>query len=312
MKRVGQSQAAAAALVLNAFIWGTSWWPFRQLQDMGVHPLWATLLIYGLAALVILCWRPQALLECLRTPSLWPLMLASGCTNACFNWAVAEGDVVRVVLLFYLMPLWAVLLARWLLQEAITVAALARVGLALLGAACVLMGPAAWNEGRWVWPLPQSLPDVLGLLGGMSFALNNVMLKREAHRSDAARALAMFLGGVVVAGGLAVGLGSTGHISGWPAAQANWLLATLALALLFLGSNLALQYGAARLAANVTAVIMLSEVVFASATAWAFGAGALNAPVLLGGGLIVGAAAWAAWPRPAPPQAPTPKPEGGP
>ena len=27
------------------------------------------------------------------------------------------GDVVRVVLLFYLMPLWAVLLARLLLRE---------------------------------------------------------------------------------------------------------------------------------------------------------------------------------------------------
>jgi drug/metabolite transporter (DMT)-like permease len=291
--------SAAMALVLNAFIWGTSWWPFRQLQDMGLHPLWATVLIYGLAVLVILCWRPSALKECLRTPSLWPLMLASGCTNACFNWAVAEGDVVRVVLLFYLMPLWAVLLARWLLKEAITPAALARVGLALLGAACVLMGPAAWGEGRWVWPLPQSLPDVLGLIGGMSFALNNVMLKREAHRSDAARALAMFVGGVLVAGVMAASLQAAGHIPGWPGPPFTWLAATLALALLFLGSNLALQFGAARLAANVTAVIMLSEVVFAAATAWAFGAGVLNAPVLLGGGLIVGAAAWSAWPRPA-------------
>ena len=28
-----------------------------------------------------------------------------------FNWAVTVGDVVRVVLLFYLMPAWSVLLA---------------------------------------------------------------------------------------------------------------------------------------------------------------------------------------------------------
>ena len=41
-------------------------------------------------------------------------MLAAGTTNATFNWAVTLGDVVRVVLLFYLMPLWAVLLARLL------------------------------------------------------------------------------------------------------------------------------------------------------------------------------------------------------
>ena len=43
--------------------------------------------------------------------------------------------------------------------------------------------------------------------------------------------------------------------------------------LLFLAGNLALQYGAARLPANRTAVVMLTEVVFASLSAVAFGGG---------------------------------------
>jgi hypothetical protein len=66
---------------------------------------------------------------------LWVLVLAAGTTNATFNWAVTIGDVVRVVLLFYLMPLWAVLLARLLLKERLTRA----------GAGC------AWP---WRWPVP--------------------------------------------------------------------------------------------------------------------------------------------------------------
>jgi drug/metabolite transporter (DMT)-like permease len=41
----------------------------------------------------------------------------------------------------------------------------------------------------------RGLPDWLGLIGGFSFALNNVMLRREAHQPEAARALAMFFGG---------------------------------------------------------------------------------------------------------------------
>jgi len=41
--------------------------------------------------------------------------------------------VVRVVLLFYLMPLWAVLLARLLLHERLTPLASLRVLLALAG-----------------------------------------------------------------------------------------------------------------------------------------------------------------------------------
>jgi drug/metabolite transporter (DMT)-like permease len=44
-------------------------------------------------------------------------------------------------------------------------------------------------------PLPRTLADGLGLLGGFTFALNNVMLRREAARPEEGRALAMFVGG---------------------------------------------------------------------------------------------------------------------
>jgi drug/metabolite transporter (DMT)-like permease len=63
-----------------------------------------------------------------------------------------------------------------------------------------------------------------------------------------------------------------------------------ALALLFLGGNLALQYGAARLPANVTSVVMLTEILFASVSALALGGGSLNAQLLAGGALILLAA----------------------
>jgi drug/metabolite transporter (DMT)-like permease len=252
---------------------------------LGLHPLWATVLIYFIAVTLIVAWRPKALLQVLRTPSLWVLMLAAGTTNATFNWGVVIGDVVRVVLLFYLMPLWSVLLARVVLHERITTAAALRVALALVGAAVVL-----WPDQAISWqslPLPQSLPDWLGVLGGFSFALNNVMLRREAHRPEEARALAMFAGGMVVAGMLALMLAAQGHVPWPPAAAPSWLLLALLMSALFLIGNLALQYGASRLRANVTAVVLVSEVVVASGTAVAFGAGTLNVQLLVGGCLIV-------------------------
>jgi drug/metabolite transporter (DMT)-like permease len=252
---------------------------------MGLHPLWATVLIYLIAVTLIVAWRPKALLQVLRTPSLWVLMLAAGTTNATFNWGVVIGDVVRVVLLFYLMPLWSVLLARVLLHERITNAAALRVALALVGAAVVLWPDQAIS--LQTLPVPRSLPDWLGVLGGFSFALNNVMLRREAHRPEEARALAMFGGGMVVAGALALALAWQGQVPWPPAAAPSWLLLALLMSALFLTGNLALQYGAARLSANVTAVVLVSEVVVASSTAVAFGAGTLNAQLLVGGCLIV-------------------------
>ena len=279
----------ALALAFNAFTWGVSWWPFRRLEGEGLHPLAATVLIYLLAVAVITLARPAAWRELLAYPSLWVIVLASGTTNAAFNWAVTLGDVVRIVLLFYLMPLWAALLARVLLHEPLTAATLARGAVALAGALLIL-----WPRDGAGWPLPRSLPEWLGVLGGFCFALNNVMLRREAARSEGARALAMFFGGALVSLLLVLALSGRGVVPGLPAPAWGWMLGALALGAMFLAGNLALQYGATRLPANTTAVIMLSEVLFASVSALLLGAGALDAWVLLGGAAIVAAALSAA------------------
>jgi drug/metabolite transporter (DMT)-like permease len=276
----------AFALVVNAFVWGVSWWPFRQLEARGLHPLWATVIVYALSCAVIVAARPHAFGQLLRTPALWLLVLASGTTNAAFNWGVVVGDVVRVVLLFYLMPLWAVLLARLLLGERLTRLAGFRVLLALGGAVLVLW-PA--EDSGWAAPTLH-LPDVLGLVGGFSFALNNVMLRREAARSEESRALAMFVGGVLVAGTLALVLAFRGGIAWPPAAAPGWVALVVTLGALFLASNLALQYGAARLPAHVTAVVMLTEILFASGSALALGAGVLTARLVAGAALILAGA----------------------
>lgn len=274
--RIGGPAPATLALLFNALVWGVSWWPLRWLQLHGVHPLWATSLIFVFAVVVIGVARRGAWREVRRAPALWLIALASGTTNAAFNWGVTVGDVVRVVLLFYLMPLWAVLLARALLGERLNALALARLALALGGAAVVL-----WPVDR---PLAFGGADLLGLVGGVSFALNNVMLKREAARDGAARALAMFGGGALVSTALALGLSVPA-----PPPPGAWLGGALALAALFLTSNLALQYGAARLAASATAVIMVSEVLFAAVSAVALGGGTLTPRLAAGGALIVGA-----------------------
>ena len=279
------------ALVFNAMVWGLSWWPFRQFQAAGLHPLWTTVVLYLLSLGVISLSRPGAWAEFLRTPALWLIMAAAGITNTAFNWGVALGDVVRVVLLFYLMPLWAVLLARLILKERLTGRALLRMALALAGALIVLM-PADGGG----FPLPASLPDWLGVLGGLTFAFNNVMLRREAARGAHARALAMFSGGVLVAGAAALGMATAGRIA-WPVLPGwIWLLPLAGMSVLFFLSNLSLQYGAGRLPANVTAIVMLAEVPAAAVSAIWLGGGALDLKTGLGGACILGAALLAALP----------------
>jgi len=278
---------AVASLLVNAFFWGISWWPFKQLESLGLHPLWATAIVYGVAFVLIALWCVWRQLDwrSWRThPGLWALVVASGLTNVGFNWAVTVGDVVRVVLLFYLMPAWSVAVAWLLLGERPNRAALLRLLLALTGLFIVLKRP------DMPWPVPESLADVLALLGGLSFAVTNVLLLKLRAAPESARMLAMFGGGTLMASLTAVLGLATGVVAHGMAPTMAWLPLLGLLTLAFLVGNLALQYGAARLAAHTTALVMLSEVVFASVSSVILGAAQWDARTGIGGGLILLAA----------------------
>ena len=272
---------AVTALVLNAFVWGVSWWPFRQLQGYGLHPLWATALIFVFSTLCLLAVKPGAWRGLMKHPMLWLLMAASGLTNLGFNWAVTTGDVVRVVLLFYLMPAWVVLLAWPMLGEKPSAGSLLRLALALAGLVVVLKTAAS------PWPVPEGPADWLALMSGFTFALTNILLRQLNQTPGESRILAMFGGGALMATGAALIGTGLGLVAAPPAPGAAWIGTALCLSLAFLAGNLALQYGAARLRASTTALVMLSEVVFASASAVLLGAGELPARMLFGGSLIL-------------------------
>ena len=272
-----------AALLFNASVWGLSWWPVRALDGLGQHALWATSFSFLLSVIVVGSLRPGAWRDLGRHPSLIWMTIAAGTTNACFNWGVMTGDVLRVVLLFYLMPVWSLLFARWLLGEAITWSAVLRIALALAGAGIVL-----WRPGAGL-PLPSSLSDALGVLGGASFAMFNVLVRRDRAIASTTRALAGFIGGAVVSAVIASTLAAAGTIAPPPAPAADWIALQLAFGTTLLLGNLALQYGAARLPAATTAVVMLFEVIVAAVSSWLIGGEAIGWRTGVGGVLILAA-----------------------
>jgi drug/metabolite transporter (DMT)-like permease len=124
-------------------------------------------------------------------------------------------------------------------------------------------------------------------MGGFCFALTNVLLRKLHHTPEGARMLAMFIGGAVMSSAVATLGMQLGVVPAATLTGTAWWGLALALSLALLAGNLALQFGAARLSASSTSIIMLSEVVVASVSSVLLGTGSLSAQTLAGGALIL-------------------------
>jgi drug/metabolite transporter (DMT)-like permease len=279
---------AILGLLTNSLVWGLSWIGFKSLNAQGIHPLWLTAIISSVACVGLCLYRPADTFAVLRHRDLRWVALAAGLTNICFNTAITMGDVLRVTLLFYLMPIWAALLAHWGLNERINRWQSLRLVIGLMGACLVLWQPTIGL------PVPSNVADWLGIAGGVFFAANNVGLRKATDATganDVMRSQAMFMGGATCSMVLAIVLASASLVA-WPNLLPSHtvLISSLEVVLwvaLFLVANYGVQYGAARLPANLTALIMLSEIFIAGISNAYWGTSHVGWQEWLGGSLIL-------------------------
>jgi drug/metabolite transporter (DMT)-like permease len=274
--------APAWALLAGAALWGVVWYPYRLLARAGIDGLWSTFFTYGLTLLLGVALFPRAARVLWRMPPLAVLMgLAIGWSNLAYVLAILEGEVMRVLLLFYLAPLWTVPIAWIVLRERPERRGLAVMALAFVGAMSMLWHPELG------FPWPASRAEWLGLLAGLLFALGNVLVRRLQELDDREKSLVIWAG-VTLAALIHLPGSKVGAEAAWGLAAAHAaMIAGIALALVAMG--LALQYGLSRLAANRAIVILLFELVVAAIAAYWFAGETLRPQDWLGGALIVAA-----------------------
>lgn len=267
------------ALLYAASFWGFVWYPVRLLDGLGMTGLWQTFVCYSaaLALLVLLHGLPLKSLAGQQRDAFW-LVLSSGWTNVAFLLAVIDGEVVRVLILFYLSPLWAVLLGRWLLREPIRRHTGIMLLLGLAGAVTMLWRPRALQAEA-------GMADWLALSAGFAFALTNVMTRRMRRVSDSLKAQLAWIGVVVISL-----LGLMIQSTPLPVVPlAGWLGAILLGVVGFLSSTLAVVYAVSRMPVQRSSVIMLFEIVVGALSAWLLAGELLSWREWWGGTMIIGA-----------------------
>lgn len=268
-----------AALVTGAAVWGTIWYPYRMLAAWGVGGVWATTFTYLVALAVGAVVFRKTLREARWGWALLGIALASGVCNAGYVLATIHGVVMRVLLLFYLAPLWTILLSRLLLGERLNGAGWGIVALSLGGAATMLWHP------EYGAPYPAAGAEWLGLLAGFMFALSNVLIRRAQAFSIELKSMVVFAGGVGVGGVLL--LAGVEPWTGLRTDEVLWPLGLLlVIGLVLLVINPVVQYGLMGVAANRAIVILLSELVFAAVSSWWLAGETMGLREWLGGGMI--------------------------
>lgn len=272
----------ALSLLLSATLWGLIWYPLRLLEAGGLHGAWQAVVLYLAAALVLLpswsglwrAWRGAPF-------SISVLALASGWCNLAFMLAVLDGNIVRVILLFYLSPLWAVLLGWLLLGERLEREGTFVLILALIGAIIMLWDPAAG------YPWPINAADWMALSAGITFAISNVEIRRLQNVTVRVKTVSAWLGCVLIS----VAAIAVLKLPLPEAATGTWLGALLLGVMAITVMTLAVQYGVTHLPIQRSAVILLFEIVVGAVSSQWLTDEIILPREWLGGAMII-AAAW--------------------
>jgi drug/metabolite transporter (DMT)-like permease len=281
-----QNILPVAGILSGALVWGLIWYPYRALQDSGVTGPLATLISYALAVLCGAFMLPRVWRE-LHPQGIrrggWAagLVLSAGWANLGYVLAMLHGEVMRVLLLFYLAPLWTIIFSYWLLGERLNRYGYLVMALSLSGAAIMLWRP---QHGL---PLPQNISEWIGLSAGMSFALSNVVSRRAEYLSVETKSFSVLLGTVLLTVPVLCWQGGVAAQLLRMDAQTWLLLGLLGIALCATG--FAVQYGVTHLLSHRAMLLFLFELVVAAVSSYFLANEAMQIRDWLGAVLIVSA-----------------------
>lgn len=153
-------------------MWGTFWIPVRKLDELGQGSLLFTASGFALPFLIaipILIKNARRIMS--AGWSLWLLGLSFGIAGSFYAEGALRGNVARVILLFYLTPVWSTLLARIFLNQPISARRMLTLALGLAGMVVIL---GAEN----LVPIPRNISEWLGLIAGFSWGVAMVCAQR--------------------------------------------------------------------------------------------------------------------------------------
>lgn len=265
-------------------IWGLYWIPIRYLDAGGIPPSWASLITFCLVGVVSFAALVIQKVKTGRLP--WSIVQTGLISGACFVFyavALIMTEVVKVVLLFYLTPVWSTILGRILLKERITPFRVIAVCMGLSGLAVIL----GVFSGL---PTISNLGDLLALLSGLLWSYASVRIRKDSQAKVWEQISAFYIGGAI-ASAIFVVLPIYG-LNNPPSFDAIrqsvfWMIIFV---MAYLPSMYLIFWGAQRLSPARVGILLMTEIIFGVASAALLSGEPFGWTQAIGIALIFGAA----------------------
>ena len=254
----GERRAVFAALYAGV-AFGVFWIPIRALEGAGLPGAWASMVFTVLPALIVLplYWTCRDQLRAANWRGLLGGVLG-GAALGLYSLAFLYTDIVRVVMLFHINPVWGFLLGRIVLGEAITPTRWLAVILGLAGIA-VIIGA----EGGV--PLPRNAGDWIALGSGIAWAFASILMLTDRNVGFVLHGASFFVFSAILNAVAVV-------LAGLPAPTPETVLGVLpwflpATLILTVPAGFATIYGPTRLNPGIVGLLFMAEIAIATITA---------------------------------------------
>jgi len=268
-------------LVCASVLWGLSWLPLKSLNALGIEGV--PLLLVSHSILAVIFFLPSAKQFAMfkaHRGSLIAIGFLGGAAILCFTYALIYGDVIRVMVLFYLMPVWGVLGGILFLGEKPDTRRGLGVVFAIFGAFLILGGVEIFEQSlTWI--------DLSALMSGLFFAANNLCFRGVDKVPVTLKLFFMMIGcaflSIIL---LAIGLQE------FPSAIENttWLWVLLYACTWSLCANLGSQWAVTQMETGRSSIIIIMELVAAVVSALIITDDRLTLLEWFGCGLVISAA----------------------
>jgi len=154
-------------VIVSCLFWGTYWIPLRSIDSVNRGSVWPLFLSFLLLALILIKPLIKSITNIFINKNYF--FLAS-CFFAAlgislYSESLLRGEIAKVVVLFYLCPIWGTIFARFILNHSFTIKRIFSIILGIIGLEIIV----GFDKGII---LPSTTVEWIALLAGIMWAMS--------------------------------------------------------------------------------------------------------------------------------------------